>query len=651
MLAYVFIPSRLRSDDLGKANKYYEKYDYYYAIEIYERLMKKGGNLEVAEKLANSYRFTGNTIEAEKNYAKVLSYPNFNTINYLYYAEVLKQNAKYEEAKHYYLMYGEREPSQADKALRLANSCDMARMWANRPELNIVVTNEKSLNSDQSDFSPVIYQDGLIFASDRFFTQTKANPKNNKVYGWTGNGYIKIYQAVHDPKAPKDVFKLSALPNYINKEFHNGPASISYDGKTLVFTKSGVRKIAGKKNKETTSHNTIYFSTFENNSWTEPQPFEYNNILEYSVQHPALNKEGNVMYFVSDMPGGYGGMDLYYSEKKDGKWTQPINCGSRVNTPEDEVFPYLRGDGKLYFSSRGHLTMGGLDIFEVEGEKSAWSEPRNLKTPINSSKDDFGITFFGNNQSGYFSSNRSGGKGLDDIYHFVQKPVDEVVLQVAGQVFDKAKQIPISGLKVFLYNKNTGKEDAVVSDENGAFVFYLDQESDYTLRGDLDKFFSRQEGEISTKGVKESTIYNVKFEVERAEEAYLVRLNNIYYDFDKYAIRKDAEPELMKVVEFMNKVGDVNVQMQAHTDSRGKADYNMQLSVKRANAARDYLMQQGVDKERLSARGFGKTQLLNLCADGVKCTEEEHQLNRRTEFKVIRINPVTANLPSPLIKY
>ncbi len=650
--AYVLTPSKLKSDDLGKANKYYNKYDYHYAIEIYERLMKKGGSLEVAEKLANCYRFIGNSIEAEKNYAKTIAYPNFNVKNYLYYADALKQNSKFDEAKNYYLIYGERVPSEADLALRQANACETAKMWMEDPDKNIEIFNESELNTQQSEFSPVIYRDGIILASDRLFSKAKPNSKENKIYGWTGNGYIKIYNVQKDKSKPDGVVKLSPFSKEINKDYHNGPASITYDGKFLAFTKSGLTKELKKKQKSGVIHKAIYFSNFENGTWSVPEPFTYNNIAGYSVQHPTLNKDGNIMYFVSDMPGGYGGMDIYYTERIDGRWTKPINCGNKVNTNQDEVFPYLRSDGRLYFSSKGHITIGGLDIFSAEGQKNSWSEPENLKSPINSPKDDFGISFYQDNQSGYFSSSRLGGKGMDDIYRFAPKPSDDrLILQVAGKVVEKGTGKPIDGLKVFLYNKTTGEEKMMLSREDGSFIFDLEKDYDYSLKGDLNKFFSRQEGEISTKSVKESTIYNVKFEVERAEEAYIVRLNNIYYDFDKYAIREDAEPELQKVIDFMHKVKDVNVQMQAHTDSRGKSSYNMELSVKRANSAKDYLVKQGAELERLSARGFGETQLLNKCEDGIVCSEEEHQLNRRTEFKIIKIKPVSANILSPIIKF
>jgi outer membrane protein OmpA-like peptidoglycan-associated protein/tetratricopeptide (TPR) repeat protein len=645
------VPKKLKSDDLGKANKYYEKYDYQFAIEIYEKLLVKKPSLEVAQKLANCYRFTGNTLAAEKAYAKVLTFPGFDPVNYIHYGDVLKQNGKFEEAKRSYLMYGERIPAKADEAIKLANGCDAARLCLAHPDLRMDLTNEAGFNSDKSDFMPVAYGDGFIFASDRWFMRSEDKGKTARVYGWTGNPYLKLYAAEKSADAKDGLYKLSLLPKEINSKFHNGPATLSADGETMIFTRSGaVDDKEAKKFKNIVFQKALYMSTRNNGVWTEATSLPFNNRFKYSVQHPALSPDGNILYFASDMPGGFGGMDLYYSEKINQTWSAPINCGNTINTAEDEVFPFIRKDGKLYFSSRGHITIGGLDIFSANGNKNIWTDPENLKAPINSTRDDFGIYFFQDNLTGFISSNRPGGKGMDDIYRFSKKP-DELFFAVEGKVMEKGTDQPVSGLKIYLSNKENGETATTLSAEDGTFRFDLKPGADYSVRGDIDVFFSRQEGAISTKGVKESTIFNVKFEVEKGEEAYLVRLKNIYYDFDKYNIRKDAEPELGRVLDFMNKTPNVSIELRAHTDSRGKAAYNKKLSEKRAESARQYLLNKGADLERLSSKGFGEDELLNQCADGVKCTEEAHQLNRRTEFKVVKVNPVLSYVPMPFTKY
>lgn len=644
----LIVPNALKSNDLSKANKHYEKYDYNYAIKIYEKILAKKPSLEVAQKLAHCYRFTNNTLAAERAYARVLTFPGFDPVNYIYYGDMLKQNGKFDEAKRNYLMYGERIPAKADDAVRLANSCDAARLWLENPDINVEFVNEAGLNSDKSDFSPMPYQDGFIFASDRYFMTSPEKAKKSKVYGWTGNPYLKLYAAEKPKDSIGGVYKLTLLPKAINKEFHNGPATISEDGQTIIFTRSGkFDKTEVSKLKDV----VLYISTKQNGVWTEAVPLlPSNSYYGYSMQHPALSPDGNTLYFSSDMPGGHGGMDLYYSEKINKTWSKPVNCGKVINSAEDEVFPFVRKDGKLYFSSRGHITIGGLDIFSADGAKNNWSEPTNLKAPFNSTRDDFGIYFFQDNLTGYVSSNRPGGKGMDDIYSFSQKKSNDVFYAVEGKVLEKGTTNPVSNLKIYLLNKDNGETETAFSAEDGSFRFNLKPEVDYLVRGDLDVFFSRQEGSISTKGLTESTIFNVKFEVEKGEEAYLVRLNNIYYDFDKYNIRKDAEPELGRVLDFMNKTPNVNVELRAHTDARGKADYNMKLSEKRAASAKQYLLSKGANLERLSSKGFGETQLLNKCDDGVKCTDAEHQLNRRTEFKVVKVDPVLSYVPMPFTK-
>lgn len=651
VVSYLLIPQSLLSDDLGKANKYYEKYDYQYAIEIYEKLLEKKPSLEVAQKLANCYRFTNNTIAAERTYATVLTFPGFDPINYIYYADVLKQNAKFEEAKKSYLMYAERVPEKSDYAVKLANSCDAARLWLQNPDENVVFENEVSFNSENADFSPIPYGNGFLFVSDRWFIKSTTNDKNAfKVYGWTGNPYLKLYQAEQVKDSVAGVLQLSLMPEQINDKFHNGPATLSKNGDTIYYTKAGIEEEQDlKKLKNTIMRKTIYFSVKRNGLWSQSIPFAYNQPFEYSLQHPALSPDGSLLYFVSDMPGGKGGMDLYYCEKTGKGWSKPINCGDVVNSIDDEAFPFVRQDGKLFFSSKGHITIGGLDVFSAEGSKASWKTPENLKAPYNSTRDDFGIYFYQDNLTGFISSNRPGGKGSDDIYRFYQKS-KEVFFAVEGKVLEKDTENPMEGLKIFLINKNTGEEISMLSAADGSFRFDLEKETDYLVRGDVDKFFSRQEGNISTKGATESTVFNVMFEVEKGEEAYLVRLNNIYYDFNKATIRKDAEPELNKVIAFMNNTPNVNIELRSHTDSRGKASYNMKLSEQRAASAKQYILKKGIDGERLSSKGFGETQLLNKCADGVKCSSIDHQFNRRTEFKVIKVNPVLSYIPMPLAR-
>ena len=640
-----FLPQNIFSDNIEKANKYYEKYDYKFAIDLYEKVMRKKPSLEIAQKLANCYRFINDSEAAEAAYAKVLSFEGFEPVNYKYYADALKQNSRFDQAKANYLLYASAVPSKAEEAGILANSCDAAKMWAENPEPNVSVENELHLNSEYSEFSPVKYKTGYVFVSDRWFVKGGGSKKDDEIYGWTGNPYLKLYES-SGGQSPK----LSMMPKPVNNEYHTGPAVFSATGDTIYFSRSEADESKKGKGK-VIGRNFIYYSVLENNEWKEPVALSFNSDASFSVQHPALSTDGTILYFASDMPGGQGGTDIYASRKDtDGTWGSPVNCGASINSIDDEGFPSIGGDGTLYFSSKGHVGMGGLDIFNAKGSYNDFGIAENLRSPINSPKDDFGILYL-TDQSGLISSNRKGGRGLDDIYRFnisAPKTVASPVLAVEGQVLDKQDASPLAELLIHLVNVNTGKQISVLSDASGKFRFELEPEQDYIIKGDDDNYFTRQEGQISTKGIKESTTFSVKFELERSDAAYLVRLNNIHYDFDKWNIRPDAADEMRRVVSFMNTTPNVNIEMRAHTDARGTSAYNQILSQKRAESAVAFLRDNGVNSNRYSAVGLGETQLLNHCGNGSSCSEADHQLNRRTEFKVVKVKPVSSSLTASI---
>lgn len=628
------LPQDIFSVNIEKANLYYEKYDYKFALAIYEKVMLKQPSLEVAQKLANCYRFINDSENAEAAYARVLTYPDADPQNYRYYADALKQNSKFAEARENYISYGVLMPERAEEASRMANACDMARMWAENPDANVHIENEELWNSENSDFSPVRFKEGYAFISDRWFEQGDAGKKSKQVYGWTGNPYLKLYEL---NEADGRMLRINVMPQPINFQYHTGPAVFSVDGQSLYFTRTLLDKRKKSKGMKI-GRNSIYVSSQGANGWSEPVMVSLGAGDKYSVQHPALAPDGSILYFASDMPGGFGGMDLYASRRQsDGSWGEPVNCGSNINSAEDDVFPVVNQDGKFYFSSKGHIGMGGLDLFSANGSYNNFSVAENLRAPFNSSKDDFGI-LFSDTDEGYISSNRKGGKGLDDIYHFsrVENQPAQPVFALEGQVIEKTTGSYVAAVSVNLVNLTTGAEQAVRSDGEGRFHFDLEAGMDYALRGDDKKFFSRKQGQISTKNLKESTVFTVKFELERSEDAYIVRLNNIYYNFNKWDLRADAFPELNRVADFLNRVQEVKIELRSHTDSRGPAAYNLLLSQKRAESVVSYLKKKGISSGRLKAVGLGETQLLNQCSSGVKCSGQQHQLNRRTEFKVIR---------------
>lgn len=636
-----FLPQNIFSDNVEKANKYYDKYDYKFALELYEKVMQKKPSLLVAQKLANCYRFINNTQAAEQAYAMVISYQDAEPVNYKYYAEALKQNSKFDQAKQNFQLYGQKDLQKTQEAEFLANSCDAAKMWAENPEANVHVDNEMAMNSEYSEFSPVKYKTGFVFVSDRWFTQgDEAKDKSNKeVYGWTGNPYLKLYES-NGGTSPK----VSILPSPINNEFHTGPAVFTTNGDTVYFSRSeaeGSKKGKGK----IIGRNYIYCAVKNGDNWNQPVALPFNLDAQFSVQHPAISADGNTLYFASDMPGGQGGTDIYASKRNtDGTWGGAANCGININSKDDEGFPYVGLDGKLYFSSKGHVGMGGLDIFSATGAFNEFGNVENMKSPINSPKDDFGILFT-NDQNGFISSNRNGGRGLDDIYKFsYSKPeVKVLALAIEGKIVDKITGEPMSGLLIHLINSETGKKSSVLSDASGNFRFDLEPDQNYTVKGDDNRFFTDKQGQISTFGLKESTTFSVNFQLEKSDAAYLVRLNNIHYDFDKWNIRPDAASDLSKLVSFMKTTPDVIIEMRSHTDSRGTAAYNLILSQKRAESTVAYLQNNGVNSTRYVAKGLGESELLKSCRFKNSCSEADHQANRRTEFKIIKIKAGNVN--------
>ena len=631
-LSIYFLPQNVFSDTLEKADKYYEKYDYKFAIELYEKLMQKRPTLNVAQKLANCYRFINNTQAAEDAYAKVLSFQGAEAINYRYYADALKQNAQFDLAKQNYLSYGQKDLQHLEQANSMANSCDVAKMWAENPEPNVNVENETAMNSEYSEFSPVKYKSGYVFVSDRLFVQN-GSPKNKKeIYGWTGNPYLKLYEITSE--IPPKVFLMSET---INADSHTGPAVFTSKGDTVYFSRSEV-DLTKKGKGNVTGYNYIYYSVKNGENWNEPVALSFNKNAGFSVQHPAISQDGSILYFTSDMPGGRGGTDIYASKlKADGTWGEAVNCGTNVNSTSDEGFPSIGLDNRLYFSSKGHIGMGGLDVFNSVGSYNDFGMAENLKSPINSPKDDFGILFL-NDQSGLISSNRNGGRGLDDIYKFsYAKPKTQVLaLSIEGNLIDKNSGKALAGLTVHLLNKIAGKQISTLSDESGNFRFDLQPEQTYAVKEDDERFFASQQDDISTIGIKESTVFAVKFELERSDAVYLVRFNKIHYDFDKWNIRPDALSDLGKLVSFMKSTPAVQIEIRSHTDSRGTAAYNLTLSQKRAESIVTYLQNNGINSSRYTALGLGERELLKKCANQKSCNEAVHQENRRTEFKVIK---------------
>jgi outer membrane protein OmpA-like peptidoglycan-associated protein/tetratricopeptide (TPR) repeat protein len=624
---------------LRKANKHFELFNYAEAIPLYLKVVDSDNENKKAEaihKLADCYRLTNNAPKASIWYEKSVELPDADTEDYFYLGQSLRTLGEYSEAAGAFKIFNELDPDN-ERGEKYYQYCLEIEEWLKQPD-RAETKNVASLNSKYSDFGPAFYQNGIVFSSDR-----KTEDYIDNTYGWTNFNYLNLFYS--EPEYTGYYWSAMTEPvsmeRNFNQTYHDGPAFFTYENKKVYVTKTVPRN--GKK--EAGSIRTyllkIFYADVKNDKKLRYKPF-FLNSNDYSVAHPTLTKNGQKIFFSSDMPGGYGGADIYVCNMEDGEWGEPQNLGEKINTPEDEVFPFVMNDSILFFSSKGHMGYGGLDIFKTEIKNSEWTAPVNLRHPVNSSYDDFSIILNESMQGGFFSSNRPEGKGADDIYAFrnmvVKEEPKEVITEdkliAEGFVKELGSGQPIEGATVFLFNPKSGDVLILKSDENGFYSAEVDFDIPYLVKAmkngyihDCTPFRTPSDKNIAKYAIPRDLL------LARLEINQVFQVDNIYYDLDEWFIRKDAEPALDNLVQIM-KSYPISAELSSHTDSRASNAYNMELSQKRAEAAVRYIVLQGIDPGRLTAKGYGETRLVNECADGVPCTEEEHQANRRTEFKI-----------------
>lgn len=692
-----------------QADRAYARLKYATAIELYEEHMKRdSADVQVKKNLADSYRKVNDTKNAERVYRRVVNQNPNDAKSALAFAEMLSQNGKYEEAKTWYGKYQQLNSSDPRGADFAKTYTDLNSLYADSLEYRVYALD---INSPQADFSPAYYGKGLVFVSGR-------RPENGsrRVYAWNNSAFLdlfyadtatmrtRLYQTTtgtdeytaadsyenrlkllhtddsrltsNDTKTlgyygnnfPQDTSGASRdrrvvpFDKKLNSKFHEGPVAFSKDGNTVYFTRNNYLGGA-EKSREGIIKLKIYTSQRpdSNSAWSRPKEMPFNN-RDYSVGHPALAADGNTLYFVSDMPGGSGGTDVYKAARTaDGQWGKPENLGKAINTEGNEMFPFVTRTNQLYFASNGHAGLGGLDIFEADLNNPASIE--NLGFPINSKKDDFGMIADSTGERGYFSSNRQRGAADDDMYMFRRVPAPIKLLAYAYEnenPRDTLRNVPIEVYEA-------GKPDAPLpgKNTNGLYAFSLQPDKLYTVSGKKDtsvvaKDFStldRKRGETMTDSLQFITDPNLlaKLQAEKnrlgnddgpdgrklaadcEENRKLYALDNVYYDFDKANIRGDARPALASVLKLLRKHTDIEIVVSSYTDARGTNNpYNVALSAKRSDAAYNYLVRNGAAKKRLSKESFSENAPVNGCKDGTACTEVQHQLNRRTEFYVVK---------------
>jgi outer membrane protein OmpA-like peptidoglycan-associated protein len=602
-----------------QGDQYYEHIAYSDAINHYEKVYRKNNDTEVELKLADAYFRTGKLDSSETIYKRAIERGSRAPKLYFNYGKVLMANGKHKEAADYFKRYLQVHNNDLVAKMLLTSCNSVIERYRDTTLFEL-----KPIMEDQftSAFSIVEYQNGAIFVAD------KEVFRGRKQAAWTGNSYLDLYTMRKDVEGNWMAPEL--LQGDVNGQFHEGPACFTKDGNTVYFTRSNYYKRKMVINQEEENNLKIFKATLMDGKWKNLEDFPYNSD-DYSVGHPTLSEDGKTMYFVSDMPGGTGGTDIYKTILENGKWSKPVNLGNEINTAGNEMFPYVHTDGTLYFSSDAHNSMGGLDVFITYFNGTRWATPENLNYPLNSVKDDFGFSINKDQHTGFVSSSRT---KTDKMYAFEKNPP---TFTLYGIAHEKGNTTPISGVIVEVTNAATKEVVSMVSDAKGNFKMKLAPETEYLLYCTKFGCFSRTDN-ISTKGLKYSEDFFADFEVEPIVIDKPIVLENIYYDFDKWNIRPDAALELNKLVRILKDNPTIDIEMGSHTDSRGSDRYNLVLSDKRAHAAVDYLISQGIEPKRLTYRGYGETVHVNNCKNDVPCSEEEHQKNRRTEFKVKKVH-------------
>lgn len=611
----------------NKAEKQYEMAEYQTAIENYQEALAKGyKHGSVANyKIAESYRRSNRIHESESYYENAIAGNVDDEEAYFWYAFALKDNGKYENAKQQlqkYIAMGSNFDLVNRAKKELQNLQVISEIIAKKHEYTI--HNIEQLNTENAEYSPFMSKGKLYFTTNRGVTE---------MYKATNTGFTDIWEFIFDGSAPFSG-QAKALPGNINTQnAHEATAIFSRDGKTMYFSRGNTGSKKGPQDVD------IYMSKLVNGEWSDPVMVPVSDPKAWDSS-PALSRDGKKLYFASNREGGNGGVDIYVSTiDSTGNWGNVKNIGTPINTRGNDMFPYEDKNGIFYFSSDGHPSLGALDLFKVVKSEEGKVTIENMGKPVNSSYDDFAIYVIDSAQ-GYFSSNRPDGKGDDDIYEYSIYKKAIYVVKGVTVTQEKPEQLIADATVTILLNDDTVA--VVKSDKDGNFTFPAEPEKEYQIKAEKEGYMVYDDlystvgktvkKEDLTPGDNEIDL-DLKVEMIKKKEDVVVVIPNVYYDFDKWDIRPDAAIALNDVVKFLTNNPDIKIELSSHTDERGSATYNRNLSQKRAQSAVDYIVSKGIAADRITAKGYGEDKPIIKNAQ----TEEEHQVNRRTEMKVTNI--------------
>jgi outer membrane protein OmpA-like peptidoglycan-associated protein/tetratricopeptide (TPR) repeat protein len=621
---------------LKKANTHFENFEYVKAIDQYERQVKKGNTSpELYRNLADANYLNANYEQASKWY-ELLAASEDNALDaeHTYrYAHSLRSIQKYQKS------------DQVMKQLSTLKQNDLRVAALNNSKDYLKTIEEQSgkftikniaINSSASDFAPSFRENGIVFSTGR---DTSGLSKN--VHNWNKKRFLNLYTAILNEKG--SLQNPQKFSQKINTKVHESSTVFTKDGKTVYFTRNNEKSGNFSRDKEGVSRLKIYRAQFHNNEWSKIEALPFNSD-SYSVAHPALNKDENKLYFSSDMPGTYGMSDIFVvAIHTDGTFGIPKNIGNKINTESKESFPFVTDEDVLYFASDGHPGLGGMDIFATDLKELNIGKIVNIGEPINSSSDDFSFIIDSKTKKGYFASNRIDGKGDDDIYALEQ--IEDLDLKchnvISGILKDSETGMTVANALVALLNDQNQELHSTISKADGSFNIDTDcANGDYHLIATKDDY-QKSEASLTKKGseaISSVELLLVKIDTGApigTDLANYLNIEPIYFDFNKWNIRPDAEVSIQKIIDYLNLYPQANVNIGSHTDSRASKAYNVQLSNKRAKSTMEYLIDKGISSNRLSALGFGETSLLNDCIDDTLCTKEKHQQNRRSEFILV----------------
>lgn len=615
-LCSVMVASAQKKPSVKFANKLFANKSYVQAADMYSTLKP---NRVILQNMGDCYFYNAQMDAAVKNYGQLFfQYKDSVTPEYYFrYAHALKAIKDYEKADK---IMGEYLKYEVNTQLFIENLRNIVPFDY---ELQLMTK-----TNDTGDFGLSFYKEGkVVFASLR--------SAESSMYGWNNKPYLDLFEATVNKD--NQLENIVPFPKSINTKTHESNAVFSADGKIMYFSRTNDKRV--KVGDEKFASVKIFKAEWIENDWKNVTELPFCS-AEFSTQHPYLTTDGKKLFFSSDRPGGLGSFDLYYVDvKEDGTYSEPVNLGEVINTPHLEQFPFVTSDGTLYFASNGHEGMGGLDIYMTKMADGKWMKPLDLGETINSGYDDFGYVLNEKTQEGYLSSNR---KGYDNLYSFKRKDNERRYI-VEGDVKDKVTKQLLPGTQISLYDENDVLVGQMVVGSNAEYFFNTKPNKKYRIEAIRDLYIPHSEFFMTDQEG------NVRFEIELIVESYddaedivvtktdgyvYIELENIYFDLNKWDIKPDAAKILDVLVGLMKKYPRMEIQIGAHTDSRATETYNLMLSNNRAASTLEYIVSQGVDRTRLRHKGFGESMPLVKCGDN--CTEAEHSINRRCEFRILK---------------